>query len=284
MIRDLSLTLRTLLDDPALAPTFPELAAAQIVFDRPTEQFNPAQATVDLFLYDVRENLELRSSETLVERNNGQAVIHPSPLRVACSYLVTAWPVGGAELPLQEHRLLSQTLQALSRHPTIPASFLQGNLVGQQPPLPMLTAQADGLKDPADFWTAIGNKLRPSISVTVTIAMERFAPVTAPIVITEETRLGERTGPEGETIKPATRQTLVRIGGRITDANNLPVVGARVTLLRIGLGTLTDAAGRYTLTLPRPGAYNLRVRAGATAKTVRITVPAPAGSNYDVQL
>ncbi len=284
MIRDLSETLRALLDDPALATALPELAAAQIVFDRPTEQFNPAQTTVNLFLYDIRENLELRSSEPLLERNNGQAIIHPPPLRVACSYLVTAWPVGGAELFLQEHRLLSQTLQALSRHPTIPASFLQGALVGQQPPLPLLTAQADGIKDPADFWTAIGNKLRPSIGVTVTIAMERFAPVTAPLVITEQVRLGERTAATEEQLKPAPRQTLVRIGGRITHAGNLPVAGAKVSLPGIGLSTVTDAAGRYTLTLPRPGAYNLRVRTGKTVKVVPITVPAAAGGNYDVQL
>jgi hypothetical protein len=198
--------------------------------------------------------------------------------------LVTAWPVGGAELPLQEHRLLSQTLQTLSRHPTIPASFLQGSLVGQQPPLPLLTAQTDGLKDPADFWTAIGNKLRPSISVTVTIAMERFAPMTAPMVITEEIRVGERTGSEEEQIKPSTRQDLFRIGGRITDAASVPVVGATVTLIETGFTTRTDANGRYILDSLAPGVYTLRMQAGATLKTVTITVPAPAGSNYDVQL
>lgn len=55
MIRELSETMRAILDDPTLATAFPELAAAQILFDRPVEGFNPAQATVDLFLYDVRE-------------------------------------------------------------------------------------------------------------------------------------------------------------------------------------------------------------------------------------
>ena len=74
MIRDLSLTLRSLLDDPALASSFPELAAAQVVFYRPDEQFSPAQTTVDLFLYDIRENLELRSSEPRLERHNAEAI------------------------------------------------------------------------------------------------------------------------------------------------------------------------------------------------------------------
>ncbi|MER2603705.1 MAG: Pvc16 family protein [Candidatus Competibacter phosphatis] len=284
MIRDLSLTLRSLLDDPALASVFPELAAAQIVFDRPAEPFSPAQTTVNLFLYDIRENLELRSSEPLLERRNGEAIIHPPPLRVACAYLITAWPVGGTELPLQEHRLLSQTLQVLFRYPTIPAAFLQGSLAGQQPPLPMLTAQADGLKDPADFWAAIGNKLRPSITVTATLAMERFAAITAPLVITEQVVLGERKAATEKDLKPATRQTLLRIGGRVTDATDLPVANARVTLVKTGFETVTDAAGRYTLTLPEPGTFDLRIQAGATATTISITVPVTAGNNYDVQL
>ncbi len=71
MIRDLSETLRAMLDDPALANLYPELAAAQILFDQPTEQFKPSQTTLNLFLYDVRENMELRSNEPLFERRNG---------------------------------------------------------------------------------------------------------------------------------------------------------------------------------------------------------------------
>lgn len=284
MIRDLSLTLRSLLDDPALATVFPELAAAQVVFDRPAESFNPAQTTVNLFLYDIRENLELRSSEPLLERHSGQAIIHPPPLRVACAYLVTAWPVGGTELPLQEHRLLSQTLQVLAGHPTIPPRFLQGQLAGQQPPLPMLTAQADGLKDPADFWAAIGNKLRPSITLTATLAMERFAPIAEPLVISSQVALGERTAATAEDLEPATREVLQRVGGSVTDAAGLPVANARIILLASGAETLTDSAGRYALSVPGPGTFDLRVQAGATQKTTSITVPVTAGHNYDVQL
>src|SRR5204863_5477003 len=113
MIRDLSLTLQAILDDSALSATFPELAATQVVFDRPVETFNPTQTAIDLFLYDIRENMELRSNEPTMRRLNGQAEIRRPPLRVVCSYLVTAWPVGGSDLALQEHRLLSQALQVL---------------------------------------------------------------------------------------------------------------------------------------------------------------------------
>jgi hypothetical protein len=194
MIRDLSETLRAILDDPGLAVSFPELEAAQVVFDPPVESFNPAQTTVNLFLYDIRENTQLRSNEPEVTRHNGLATIQRPPMRVACSYLVTAWPVGGTEPVLQEHQLLGQTLLVLSRYPTIPAAFLKGQLTGQAPSLPMMVAKSDGIKDPSEFWTALGNKLRPSISVTVTISLEKPEPKPdeAPLVKTHDIRLNEK--------------------------------------------------------------------------------------------
>ena len=279
MIRDLSETLRAMLTQPGLPA---ELAAAQIVFERPVESFNPSQTTIDLFLYDIRENLELRSNEPLIERRNGQALIHRPPLRVACTYLVTAWPVGGSELVLQEHRLLSQVLQVLSRSPQIPAAFLQGGLVGQQPPLPMMTAKVDGPKDPIEFWAAIGNKLRTSITTTVTIAFDTFPPETAPVVITSEVRIGVRSSAVETTL--ATQQGVFQIGGSVTGAGNAPVAGATVSLLDTGLATTTDADGRYRLGPMASGTYTLRVQAGATVQETRLTVPVTAGQHYNVQV
>ena len=282
MIRDLSKTLSEILTQTGLPP---ELAAAQIVFDSPAEPFNPPQTTVDLFLYDIRENVELRSNEPNIERLNGQARIHRPPLRVACSYIVTAWPKGGAELALQEHRLLSQVLQVLSQYPTIPEDFLQGSLAGQEPPLPMIASQADGLKNPAEFWTALGNKLRPSLIVTATIAMDVLKPETAPMVITEDIRLGARTSPDEEKISPETLEEFFRIGGQVTDATNAPVANAAVMLVEHGLTTETDTDGRYSLGSIKSGIYTLRVRSGdAAPQEFSITVPAPSGSNYDVKL
>jgi hypothetical protein len=280
MIRDLSLTLRAILCQPGLPP---ELAAAQIVFDRPTEPFAPSPTAVDLFLYDIRENVELRSNEPIVERLNGQARIRRPPLRVACSYLVTAWPIDGEEPTLQEHRLLSQVLRLLSRYPTIDRDFLQGRLVGQEPPLPMMTAQANGLQNPAEFWTAVGNKLRASLTVTVTFAMPVSDPEDTLIVISREVRLEQRDLPE-------TRETFVRIGGRLTDAAGEPVAGALVTLVESGSTpvqrgiTTTDVRGRYGFGGLPPGPYRVRVQSEAGVAEVDVTVPAPANSNYDVQL
>ena len=286
MIRDLSLTMQAILDDPALAAAFPELAAAQILFDRPVEGFKPAQATVDLFLYDVRENMELRSNEPIIERNNGQAIIHRPPMRVLCSYLVTAWPgnVTGDEMALGEHRLLGQTLQALSRFPTIPPQYLKGSLIKQEPPLPMITAQTDGLKNPAEFWTALGNKLRPSISLTGTISMQPFAAETARMVQESEIRIGERTSPVEMKINPATLRDAFRIVGQITGAAGAPVPGALVSIEQTGLAAISDLDGRYTIGMLSAGNYTIRVESGQITKTANITIPAPAGKNFNVKL
>jgi hypothetical protein len=217
MIRDLSETLKAILEDDSL----PEpLRSAAIAFERPTDPYSPGQRTVNVFLYDIRENVELRSNEPRLERQNGQTIMHRPPLRVACSYLVTAWPVGGEELHLQEHELLSQVLQVLSGHPTIPENFLQGRLKTQEPPLPMVTALVDPQKNLSEFWTAIGNKLRPSLTVTVTIAMEVLAPATAPMVITEQVRFGERLSPEEEKIRPQTQAEFFSINGRVTEVHS----------------------------------------------------------------
>jgi hypothetical protein len=167
-------------DAPRIAESFTELAkdfsllsAAWIKFDRPVENYEgDASGTVSLFLFDIRENLELRSNEPIIERNNGKAIIQRPPKRVACSYLVTAW-FGGAEKDrqLNEQKLLSQALQVLSGFPIIPNELLWGNLKDQQPPLPMITMATEGFKNPAEFWTALGGKLRPSFTVTVTISV-----------------------------------------------------------------------------------------------------------------
>lgn len=281
MIRDLSLALRAMLTQPGL-PT--DLAAAQIAFDRPGETFNPGQSTVDLFLYDIRENFDLRNPEPTIEQVNGHAVRRAPPMRVACTYLVTAWPVGGSELPLQEHQLLGQTLQVFARYPTIPEGFLKGSSLDRQlPPLPLVTSRHDGLREPAEFWSALGGRLRPSLSVTVTIGLEVFAAdMPMSLVATSEIRMGgveERLLPGGG--------SRYRIGGRVLAPDGATVAGAEVSLVEAGLATASDADGRYIIGPVAPGSHTLHAQFGAAAGTVTIAVPRPAGSppdGYDLRL
>jgi hypothetical protein len=289
MIHNLSQALKAILEDELPKPL---LDSVDIVFDRPDDKFNPIKMTVDLFLYDIRENVELRNNEPSIKRQNGQVIIRRSPLRVACSYLITAWPVSGSsisdlpkELPLQEHYLLSHILSIFSKHPTITDKFLKGsNLEGQEPPLPLITAQTEGFKNPAEFWTAIGNRMRPSFTVTATISLEDAMPeITQKMVITKDIRLGQRTSHDEEIISPATKEEFFHIGGRITNDTNEPIKNATVMVVELGIITTTDTNGLYTLGPMKRGEYKLRVRSDVTSKDFDISVPAPSGSNYDLK-
>jgi hypothetical protein len=164
MINDLSETLRAVLTQSGLPA---ELSAADISFERPVETFKPEWTTVNAFLYELRENHDLRS--------NGNAT-----LSLACTYLITAWPSESTEPALREQQLLGQALQVLSGYRVIPANLLKGSLVGRSPPPQLQILPPDAIKNSSEFWTALGNKFRLSFSVTITIAFAIEHPAETP--------------------------------------------------------------------------------------------------------
>jgi hypothetical protein len=132
---------------------------------------------IDLFLYDMRENRDLRSVEWDVERRLDGTTMRPPPVRVDCSYLVTAWPSESSTSRAQdEHRMLGEVMRVLLRHPVLPAAVLQGELEGQLPALPAATLQPGRLQSVAEFWQALGGKPKAALNYTVTIAVAPVEP------------------------------------------------------------------------------------------------------------
>lgn len=267
MIEDLSRTLQTILSQPGLAAP---LSNALIAFDRPDQTFHPMQTTVDLFLYDLRENLDLRSNELTIDRSsNTQSVTHKAPLRLACSYMATAWPVGGTDPALLEQQLLSQVLQILGGLPTIPATFLQGTLLGQQPPLPMVALHPDAIKNLAEFWASLGNTLRASLTITVTISVPVMPDVIDFLVTTSNTATGTGNG---------TPDQWLQFGGQVLDNVGNNIAGALVDLLDVGLRTRSGWDGRFVFSGVQAGAHKLRIVAtGFSIFNGTVTVPGAPG-------
>ena len=179
MIGDLDKTLKLLLEN--------ELAhlatAVDVTFVPPDEKFKPTAPTIDLFVYDVRENRDLRSNEWLLEKQgNRQATRKRAPVRVDCSYLITAW----AGDPESEHRLLGEVMRVLLNHPTIPDGILQDDLAGQTPPLPTATLQPGRLQSLGEFWQALGGKPKAALNYTVTIGVQVHKPVELTMVTEKE--------------------------------------------------------------------------------------------------
>src|SRR3982075_1223954 len=127
MIQDVDESLRALVKRDALNGS-----KADVAFDAPTKEWSSRRntPTVDLYLYDIREDLEQR--EVMWEDIRGDSrdprlitERRPPPRRFKLSYLVTAW----TQRPEDEHRLLSGLLSCFLRNQTLPADLLTGSLV-----------------------------------------------------------------------------------------------------------------------------------------------------------
>src|SRR5215467_12093276 len=186
MIDDLDRTVEELLKRE-LSPGL--VGQVAISFAAPDSDFPPSSVTLpalDLFLYDVRENTELRNTGWIIElQSDGTAIKKRSPVRVDCSYLITAWASeSSTSRPLDEHRLLSEVMKVLLRHPTIPDVLLHGSLKGQEPPLPSSTLQPGRLQSVAEFWQALGGKPKAALNYTVTIGVvpDRLQDTERPVI------------------------------------------------------------------------------------------------------
>ncbi len=132
-------------------------------------------AIINLFLYDVQENLELRTSKWLVERqSNGKATKKRPPARVDCSYLITAWYQDEYDIKT-EHQLLGEVMKVLLRNRQLPETFISNDLEGQEIPLRLISLRPSNIQSPGEFWQAMGGKdgTRPKVVLhcTVTISV-----------------------------------------------------------------------------------------------------------------
>ena len=190
MIDDLDRTLEELLKQE-LPPALAEQVA--ISFEAPDDQFPPASVTlpaIDLFLYDVRENRELRTNEWVVERGDLTVTRTRPPVRVDCSYLISCWASESAPNPAQdEHRLLGEAMTILLRYPILPANVLQGSLLGQELALRAASLHPTLLQSVGEFWQAMGGKPKACLNYTVTISVQPFEGQETPPVLETNTSI-----------------------------------------------------------------------------------------------
>src|SRR5262249_40992836 len=181
-------------------------------------------------LHEIRENRELRDALPIVDHVDGQFVRRQPPVRVDCTYMVTAWSNQAKELKVaEEHRLLSQALLYLRRSPTIPVRFLADTALANQPfPLPTMVADVEPTKNLAEFWSALGTAPRPLFHLVVTLAMDlEIKAREGPAVVMKEIRITPM--PENGAKEPLA--VWFQIGGTVSNSNTLKAIpNAQVTL------------------------------------------------------
>ncbi|NEQ68638.1 MAG: DUF4255 domain-containing protein [Symploca sp. SIO2D2] len=150
-------------------------------FDLPVEVKIDATdlAAINLFLYDVRDNLELRTSAYSVARqyqsvpNNQVRVTKLPPKFVDISYLITTFAHDEAnnigEKVEQEHSLLGEVMKVLLLFPQIPEEYLKGSLQGYDLPVYTAFMHQNGTKTLGEYWQAMGGKPKAVLNLTVTM-------------------------------------------------------------------------------------------------------------------
>lgn len=250
-------------------------AEVDISFETPDREWaaSISKPTVNIYLYDIRENHQLRTTEWMVERNpNGMATRKKNPSRIDLSYLVTVWTNDIAD----EHRLLWHVLSTLFGYPDLPGDMLAGQLSGLNYPIKTSVAQPDGLfKNPADFWGALDNQLKPSLNYVVTVPLDLEMAFTAPIV---RTKVIDFKPPETGV------ERLVQVAGTVHGKGKADKVIAKATVVarEVGMTAETDSLGQYAFAKLPKGKHTFQVIvSGKKVWEGAMEVPGP---KYDLEV
>jgi len=178
MINDVDDTLKEL-----LVQTVPiDTSAIDIKFDMPNKEWSAqvSKPTINLFLFDVRENHELRSNQRFVTRDKPTATATETrdATRVDLTYLITVWTTDIAD----EHQLLGRVLAALLKFPVLPDEVLKGTMQVQPYPLRAWIAQPERMPNPWEFWGHMDHGMKAALSFVLTTSLEPFATTTSGFV------------------------------------------------------------------------------------------------------
>jgi hypothetical protein len=185
-------------------------SGVDVVFDAPTKEWSSRRnaPTVNLYLYDIREDLRRRERGLINSYDERGVVVsrRQPPRHFKVSYLITAW----TQRPEDEHRLLSTLLYCFLRNESLPTELLSGALAELGLPVTLSCA----LPPPedrafADVWSALGGELKPSLDLVVTAPVDGGRPFPAgppvqdPLTIDFGDRAGEQRDPPRRKIDPA---------------------------------------------------------------------------------
>jgi hypothetical protein len=270
-LADLDEALRTLLRRELERHGF---EGVEIAFDAPASDWSAklTAPTVNLFLYDLRENLGQSEASPRDVRLNGANMSAPPPMRLEVTYAVTAWTKAVED----EHRLLSQVLAILFSHTSLPADLLAGRLAAASRLRAIETEVGRPKEEKADFWTSIGGRYKASIDYAIRIEVESGLMFTRGPQVRSQTMRLELDGVR------RTMEELQRFGGVVRDSSGQPVADAWVALPDLGKMTSSDREGRFLFDGLRPGDHKVEARTASGEEASGVAkVP---GGGVDLEL
>lgn len=168
MISEVDEALRQLIEEEAI-----EGSGVDVVFEAPTKDWAARRnaPTVNVYLYDIREDLRRRERGFTEQRDDEGVVVsrRPPPKFFKLSYLVTAW----TQRPEDEHRLLDSLLRTFLKYDAMPARVVTRRLAEPRLDVPMTVGRPPPEDRAfADVWSALGGELKPSLDLVVVAPVE----------------------------------------------------------------------------------------------------------------
>jgi Pvc16 N-terminal domain len=145
----------------------------ELSFEAPNREWASRRntPTINVYLYDIREDLERRevSFEELRDGDGKVVERRPPPRRYALAYLVTVW----TQRPEDEHSVLAALLACFLANDRLPEDVLTGSLSGQPYGLTLTVALPPPKeRSLADVWSALGGELKPSLDLVVNVPFD----------------------------------------------------------------------------------------------------------------
>ena len=187
MIHDLDKTFESILREKGQIPR----SAIDIEFEMPTSEWSARlnRPAINIWCFDVRENLKLRSMEKSPVGYNGTSGIRTlPPRRMDVTYLITAW----ANKPEDEHQLLWRVLATMKAVRYLQPEDCEGDLRFQSHNIPLTVADMSEPKaNFTDLWSVVDNQMRLGFPVTATLELETDMGFEAPVVLSATVQVGQ---------------------------------------------------------------------------------------------
>jgi Pvc16 N-terminal domain/Carboxypeptidase regulatory-like domain len=247
-----------------------------------------AGVRLNIYLYEVRENLDMRRSQwDVITLADNSSVLSRPPAYFDCHYLLSAWSASedseAVSPMLDEHEVLSEALRIIMRNPDVVPAALPPTpgvvplSVFGQAHVYLTVAPPEAPRVLNDFWSTMKLPWRPAIQLVATAPLDLLldSPPSPPM-----TTFIQRYGHTQDGLALAgTIDEYIQIGGWvISDVDDSPIAGA--TVQRVGDAgavldeSTTDSAGRYTFIGLRRGFHTVRASAdGVSPKTRVLNIP-----------
>jgi hypothetical protein len=275
VLTDLHTTLRRLLYDRGLI----DRGEVDIAFDAPAKPWigGRTRPTVNFFLYDIEENVDLRNTGMQTTRGNGVGVHRMPPRRFDLRFMVSAI----STVIEDEHLLLWRALVTLMKYPTIPAELVPDAVRAYDLPVATKVTKPNDSPRPLDIWSALETPPRPALLYVVTLPVDLEIALESPLVLTRTTRYvrmraGRAAEEDGEAAvdNAVPAEQSVHIGGVVRDGKGKPLAGVQVGAPGKVAATTTNADGEFVLPDVGAGPVTLRVlRDGQPEKRVTFEIP-----------